>query len=181
MPQVLVAYATQYGSTHEVAEAIAQEMRDRGLEVVVEPARQVKNVDTYAAVVLGAPLYMFHWHKDALRFLFRYRVSLMARPVAIFALGPVHDPHDEKEWQDSNAQLEKELAQFPWLKPVALEMLGGKYDPAKLGFPLKMFAGKVPASDIRDWTAVRAWARELASKLQSVVARKQLAGRSPPG
>ena len=86
--------------------------------------------------------------------------------MAIFALGPVHDPYDEEEWQDSRAQLDKELAKFPWLAPVALAIFGGKYDPAKLRFPINLFAGNEPASDLRDWTAIRAWARELAAKLQ---------------
>jgi menaquinone-dependent protoporphyrinogen oxidase len=79
----------------------------------------------------------------------------------------VHDPHDDQEWQDSRAQLDKELAQFPWFSPLALEMFGGKYDPAALRFPLKMFAGAEPASDIRDWDAMRTWARTLAPRLAS--------------
>jgi menaquinone-dependent protoporphyrinogen oxidase len=81
--------------------------------------------------------------------------------VAVFALGPVHDPHDDQEWQGSHDQLAKELARFPWFQPVAVEMFGGKFDPEKLKFPLKMFAGKEPASDIRDWEAMRAWAGTL--------------------
>lgn len=106
---------------------------------------------------------MFHWHKDALHFLSRYRKTLAERPLVIFALGPVHDPYDEKEWSDSCTQLDKELSKFPWLKPVALKMFGGKYDPTKLRFPLKYFTGEEPASDIRDWTAIRSWAVELKS------------------
>jgi menaquinone-dependent protoporphyrinogen oxidase len=113
---------------------------------------------------------MFHWHKDALRFLSRHREALTKRPVALFALGPVHDPHDEKEWQDSWTQLENELDKFPWLTPVAIEMFGGKYDPDKLRFPLKMFAGKEPANDVRDWAAIRAWASDLAAKLDPALA-----------
>jgi len=46
-------------------------------------------------------------------------------------------------------------------KPAALEMFGGKYDLAYLRFPLRMLAGKEPASDLRDWTAIRAWAEGL--------------------
>jgi menaquinone-dependent protoporphyrinogen oxidase len=161
----LVGYATRYGSTQEVAETVAATLRECGLEVDVQPVREVRTLARYSGVVLGAPLFMFRWHKDALRFLSRHRKALTERPVAVFALGPVHDPHDEKEWQDSHSQLDKELAQFPWLTPVALEIFGGKYDPTKLRFPLNIFAGEVPASDIRDWTAVRAWACSLASKL----------------
>jgi menaquinone-dependent protoporphyrinogen oxidase len=167
---VLVGFATTYGSTQEVAEAIATALREYGLEADCQPASKVRSPEGYAAVVLGAPLSMFHWHKDAKNFLSRHREALAARPVAIFALGPTHDPHDEKEWQDSRAQLDKELAKFPWLTPVALEMFGGKFDPAKLRFPINRLAGKEPATDIRNWAAIRAWASNLASELQPHIA-----------
>jgi menaquinone-dependent protoporphyrinogen oxidase len=163
---VLVGYATRHGSTQEVAEAIAATLRECGLVVDVQPVREVRTLEGYSAVALGAPLYMFRWHKDARRFLSRHRKALAERPVAVFALGPVHDPHDEQEWQDSWAQLSKELARFPWLIPVALEMFGGKYDPAKLRFPINLLAGNEPASDLRDWAAIRAWASNLAAKLE---------------
>jgi menaquinone-dependent protoporphyrinogen oxidase len=162
---VLVGYATRYGSTQEVAEAVATTLRDCGLEVDIQPVREVQSLAGYRAVVLGAPLLMYRWHKDARRFLSRHRKALMERPVALFALGPVHEPHDEEEWQGSRAQLDKELAKFPWLTPVALEILGGKFDPAKLRFPLNLFAGAEPASDVRDWTAIRAWASSLVTKI----------------
>jgi menaquinone-dependent protoporphyrinogen oxidase len=163
---VLVAYATRYGSTQEVAEAVAATLRECGLAVDIQPLREVRTLAGYSAVVLGAPLFMFRWHKDALRFLSRHRQALIERSVAVFALGPVHDPYDEKEWQDSGAQLDKELAKFPWLTPDAVEMFGGKYDPAKLRFPINLFAGDEPASDLRDWAAIRAWASNLAAKLE---------------
>ena len=162
---VLVGYATRYGSTQEVAEAVAETLRERGLGVDIQPMREVRTLEGYDAVVLGAALYMFRWHKDARRFLSRHRKALAQLPVAVFALGPVHDPYDEEEWQDSRAQLDKELAKFPWFAPVAKEVLGGKFDPEKLRFPINLFAGSEPASDIRDWEAIRAWASDLASKL----------------
>jgi menaquinone-dependent protoporphyrinogen oxidase len=163
---VLVGYATRYGSTQEVAEAVAATLRECGLAVEIRPLREVRTLAGYSAVVIGAALYMFRWHKDARRFLSRHRQALTERPVAVFALGPVHDPHDEEEWQDSRAQLDKELAKFPWLTPDVLEVFGGKYDPTKLRFPISLFAGQEPATDIRDWTAIRAWARNLAAKLE---------------
>ena len=163
---VLVGYATRYGSTQQVAEAIAETLRESGLTVDLYPLRQVRSLAGYSAVVMGAPLFMFRWHKDARRFLSRHRQALTERPVAVFALGPVHEPYDEEEWQNSRAQLDKELAKSPWFKPVALEMFGGKYDPAKLRFPISLFAGEEPASDLRDWTAIRAWAHDLVTKLE---------------
>jgi menaquinone-dependent protoporphyrinogen oxidase len=157
-PAVLVTYATRYGSTQEVAETLAATLRESGLEVDTQPIHKVRSLAGYSAIVLGAPLFMFHWHQAALRFLAQHRDALTERPIAIFALGPTHEPHDENEWQNSREQLNRELSQFPWLAPVALEMFGGKYDPAKLRFPLNLLAGKSPASDIRSWPAIHAWA-----------------------
>ena len=163
---VLVGYATRYGSTQEVAEAVAKTLREDGLDVDVRPLKDVRTLEGYSAVVLGASLYMYRWHKDARRFLSRHRKALEERPVAIYALGPVHDPYDAEEWQNSRAQLDRALAKYPWLTPVALEMFGGKFDPALLRFPLNLFAGKEPASDIRDWAAIRTWSSGLVSKLE---------------
>jgi menaquinone-dependent protoporphyrinogen oxidase len=167
---ILVAYATRYGSTQEVAEAVAATLRECGLAIDIQPMRDVRTFDQYRAVVLGAPLYMFHWHKDALHFLARHREALMQRPVAIFALGPLHA--EEKEFQEVRGQLDKELAKFPWLTPAAIAIFGGKFDPEKLTFPHNLLPAlkNMPASDVRDWTAIRAWASDLAAQFQPALA-----------
>ncbi len=167
---VLVAYATRYGSTQGVAEAVAATLRDQGFTVDLKPARDVRTLEPYRAIVLGAPIYMFHWHKDALHFLAHYREALTTRPLAIFALGPLHD--EEKEFKDSRAQLDKELARFPWLAPQTIEIIGGKFDPEKLTFPYNMLPAlkNLPAGDVRDWTKIKAWASTLAATFQPALA-----------
>ena len=166
---ILVGYATRTNTTQAAAGVVAEALRGHGFEVELQPAREVRALERYHAVVLGAPLFMFHWHSDALQFLSRHQKALGGRPVALFALGPVQSPINEQEWKDSREQFQKELARFPWLTPLAVEVFGGKYDPSKLGFPLKLFAGAAPASDIQDLAAVRAWADSLAVKLEPQV------------
>jgi hypothetical protein len=46
----------------------------------------------------------------------------------------------------------------PEVKPYAVAVFGGVIDPHSLRFPFNRF----PASDARDWGAIRAWATELA-------------------
>ncbi|MDA8218887.1 MAG: flavodoxin domain-containing protein [Dehalococcoidales bacterium] len=170
---VVVTFASRYGSTREVAEAMAATLRERGLEADARPMREVRTLEGYGAIVLGTGLYMGHWYKDADRFLSQHRAALTGRPVAVFALGPIRSPLDEEERQGSLAQLDERLAKFPWLEPIAREVFGGKYDPAKLRFPDNLIASLpasplkgMPASDVRDWRAIRAWATALAAKLR---------------
>ena len=158
---VLLAYATRYGSTQEVAESIAGTLREGGLEVDIRPIREVRTLEPYSAVVLGAAIYNARWHPDAHQFLSQHQEALRQRPVAIFALGPLST--GDAAMRRSRRQLDKELEKYPWLKPVALEMFVGKMDPAKLGFFEKLLS---TASDHRDWEAIRAWANALPAQLQ---------------
>ena len=162
---ILIAYATRYGSTREVAERIAATLREGGLAVDTQPVKLVRTLDGYRGVVVGAPLYMFDWLKEARDFLSRHRAALATRPVAVFALGPTEDK--EKDWQETREQLEKVLAKFPWLKPVAVELFGGKFDPARLTFPYNLIPAlkRMPVSDIRDWDVIRNWGGGLVDML----------------
>jgi menaquinone-dependent protoporphyrinogen oxidase len=90
--------------------------------------------------------------------------------MSAFALGPFHA--EEKEFLGAREQLDKELAQFPWLTPRAITIFGGKFDPTKLTFPHNLVPAlkNMPASDVRDWTAIRAWASDQAAQFQPAMA-----------
>ena len=159
---VLLAYATRFGSTQEVAETVAASLRNAGLKVDLQPMGQVESLDQYGVVVLGAAIYNTKWHADAHRFLAQHQEALRQRPVAIFTLGPLGP--SAAAMRNSRRQLDKELAKYPWLKTVALEVFAGKYDPSKPG--MGFFERLLPARDYRDWEAIRAWANALPAQLE---------------
>jgi len=156
---MLVAYASKHGSTREVAEAVAGALRRSGHDVDLRPAREVDGVDGYDAVVLGAPLYVGRWHREATAFLKRHRRALAAKPVAIFALGPLKDTEEERA--DARAQLDRALEKVPEVEPLAVIVFGGAIEPATLRFPFN----RMPRTDIRDWDAIAAWAEGLPVEL----------------
>lgn len=164
--QILVAYATSYGSTQEVADHVAATLRERGFQVELQVMRKVRSLTGYDAIVMGAPLYMFHWHKDALRFLSQHRKALRERPVALFALGPF-TTGDDGEWHRSQEQLDGDLAKYPWLRPNAQVIFGGRFDPAKLRFPYSWIGPlkRLSATDLRDWEVIHRWAEQLPAAL----------------
>lgn len=106
-PTILVTYATKYGSTQEAAKAIAGTLCQAGGQVEILPARQVRSLDGYNAVVLGAALYMGRWHEDARHFLKRHRArfqagrwrsSRLARSVVMRRSGKVRAHSSTRRW-----------------------------------------------------------------------------------
>jgi menaquinone-dependent protoporphyrinogen oxidase len=72
MTRVLVAYASKRGSTVEIAEAVADVLRQADLEVDCRAAGDVAALKPYDAVVLGSAVYMKRWQGDARHFLRRH-------------------------------------------------------------------------------------------------------------
>src|SRR5262245_10918042 len=160
-PRTLVVYASKHGSTREVAEAVAAVLAEHGIASDLSAAHDVVSLDGYDAVVLGAALYMGRLHADARRLLEWERSELASRTVAVFAMGP--GSTDERELESSRRQLAKGLARVSELEPVSTAVFGGVFDPARLHFPFN----RMPATDARDWDAIRAWAAELATALSA--------------
>ena len=160
---ILVAYASRYGTTAEVAQSIAVTLREQGLKVELLPAEEVDDLGPYGGVVLGGGIYIGRWHRDARGFVRVFEAELRRLPVAVFALGPVTDrPNDQA---DSEQQLRRNLKRLP-VEPFDARVFGGAFDPAKAAFPFS----RMPAADVRDWEAIRAWAVTLAGRFQSVQA-----------
>lgn len=66
---ILIAYATKYGATAEIAEKIGQVLRQAGLPADVQPADRVGDLTAYKAVVLGSAVYAGQWRGEAVTFL----------------------------------------------------------------------------------------------------------------
>ena len=153
---LLVTYASEHGSTREVAAAIAARLRTEDLEVELRPASEVTDVTPYCGVILGGALYVGRLHAEAVGFLRRHRAKLAVFPIAVFALGPrTLEPSD---LASSRSQLERALAKVPEVSPYETAVFGGVINPKTLRFPLS----HLHASDARDWDEIDAFAARCA-------------------
>jgi len=172
LPELLIAYASRAGSTAEVAEALGAGLREAGLLVEVQPISEVESVRGWKALIVGAPLYCGRFPGDFHKFLARHRDALEILHPWCFVLGPTKA--EARLFESARAEAEKELGRHPWLPLRELHVFGGKWDPRTIPFPFSLVklvpanpVGKIPASDVRDWAAIRAWAHAIARQVKS--------------
>ena len=89
--KVLVAYASKYGATAEIADKIGKVLLQAGFETDILPAHRAIDLTPYAAVVLGSAAYFGQWRKDAATFLKMNEKALTECPVWLFSSGPAGD------------------------------------------------------------------------------------------
>lgn len=165
--RVLVAYASKYGATAEIAEAIGKGLREAGVPVDVKPARQARDLAVYSAVVLGSGVYMGRWRKDAAKFLKDNELTLGRKELWFFSSGPTAegDPVEALNgWRLPSPQ----QAIADRVKPRDITVFGGAVDPTKLsGFERWVLKNvKAPSGDFRDWDAIAAWTASIVSEVK---------------
>ena len=163
--KVLVAYSSKRGGTAGIAEAIADELDRRGLEVDCRDAGAVRDLDGYDAVVLGSGVYAKRWRGDARRFLRRQRKRLASMPFWIFSSGPIGDPaKDDPRWTEPP----KVVARAEKLGVREHVVFGGCVPAEPHNLVERSMVENTPPEyrDRRDWEAIRAWAGSIAAELR---------------
>ena len=96
--RVLVAYATDHGSTRGVADRIAGRLQQRGVDAEARAVAEVLEVSSYEAIVFGSAIHGGKWLPSARQFADRNAASLRERPVWLFSVSTVGD--DESMFPD---------------------------------------------------------------------------------
>jgi menaquinone-dependent protoporphyrinogen oxidase len=165
--QVLVAYATKYGATAEIAEKISEVLQQAGLQTDVLPADRVDDLSAYKAVVLGSAVYIGQWRKEAAKFLKANEQALVGKSVWLFSSGPTGegDPVELTQGWRFPGKLQPIADR---IQPRAIAVFHGAVDASKLTFLEKWMLNnvKAPIGDYRDWEEITAWATAIAGELQ---------------
>lgn len=175
--RVLVAYASRHGATVGIAERIAAGLVAAGISAEARSVKDVREVSSYEAFVIGSAAYMFHWLKEATAFAKRHRTVLAARPTWLFSSGPLGTDLVDEEGRDIfEASRPKEFEELQMmLRPRETRVFFGAWDPdaPAIGigerFLKLMPASKaaLPSGDFRDWPAIDGWATDIADELRS--------------
>ena len=167
--KLLVAYASKYGSTAEIAEVIGDELQKRHYEVDVKSVDDVDSLAGYDGFVIGSALYAGGWMKPAAEFLLSNQDVLAGHPVWLFSSGPTGqgDPNELMDGWTFPEDLETILEK---IEPKDVILFHGKIDPDRLSATERSIIKSVNATvgDYRDWLVVRGWARRIDLDLNAV-------------
>jgi len=162
--KILVAYATRYGSTAEVAEAIADELQKAGVAVDVLPVSEVQDLSPYRAVIIGSPIYMGKWLPEAQVFIEQNQQGLRSIPVAYFTVGLTVADGGPEVLRKAEASMDQVRM---LVNPVDTGIFPGKLESSSLSFTdrtiIKLIRAKT--GDFRNWEAVRSWAETVRQKI----------------
>jgi menaquinone-dependent protoporphyrinogen oxidase len=190
MKKILVTYATMAGSTADVAQVVGEEISKHGAQVEVLPLGEVKDIEGYDGVVVGAPMIM-GWHRASLKFLKQHHHAFQHIPLAVFVMAmsltdmgetgvdgvPVYvDEKLPKPPQKEGSLSFKEryarllnylqpvLRAIRPYKPVSIGVFAGRLEYGRLKWWAVLFAMLIiqaPAGDRRNWDTIRNWAASL--------------------
>lgn len=170
--KLLIVVDSKHGSTLGIAEAMADELRTRAHQVDVRPATASPDPRGYGAVLIGSAIYMGAWREDARQYIDQHQAQLAQRPVWLFSSGPLSE--DQAELLKAPKYLNESMGKT---KAIEHKLFLGSLDREKLGFGEKLITRivRAPEGDFRQWDHIRAWAQELADKLEAATPGKQAA------
>ncbi|HLG90671.1 MAG TPA: flavodoxin domain-containing protein, partial [Candidatus Saccharimonadales bacterium] len=85
--KVLVAVASKYGGTQEIAYVISKIMSKCGIDTDVKNIETDSDIASYDAIVLGSAVYHGNWLKSARDFVDKHAEELASRPTWLFSSG----------------------------------------------------------------------------------------------
>lgn len=164
--KILVTYASRFGATAGVAEAIGKTLAEHGAQVDVLPMKDVKDIANYQAVVAGSAINGGAWLPEAIHFIQAHQAELRSKPFAAFQVCMTLAMKNGEQYRSHVASWLEPVRRL--VRPVSEGLFAGALDIAKIPswsdrfkFRLSVLFGVWKEGDHRDWNAIRAWAELL--------------------
>lgn len=171
--KILVAYASQFGTTGEVAEAIGKILCQGNATVETKWVKNVKDLKNYDAIIIGSAIQYDRWMPEATEFVTANQNILSRLPVAYFFTCLVLSKQTEKAEHKAMVYSDKLYALVPQVKPISVGRFAGVLDYSKMSFLFRLIfkvissITGVPEGDYRDWDTIRSWAKGVHYKLSN--------------
>ncbi|NUS42686.1 MAG: flavodoxin [Mycobacteriaceae bacterium] len=176
---VLVVYASASGSTAEIAEFLAEQLRARGLHVRTAMAADAPDAALFEVAVLGSAVHNGELLPELNTYIERNREALRHRPVWLFSVGmgpAMRGPIGRRLKRmvpPQIARVRDDVAALEY-RPLA----GVYHAPTSLRMRLLLRLIGTPYGDLREWDAVSAWAETIAAGVDIALEPAHLPART---
>ncbi len=168
--KILVAYATQAGSTAGVATEVGRILAESGAQVDVRRMQEVTDVTPYRAVVAGSAIHGGKWLPEGMDFMRANQAALRKKPFAAFMVCITLSMNNGDNYRSGITDWMKPVRDL--VKPVSEGYFAGALDFDKLPvnkdtvlMRLPVLFGAWKVGDHRDWDAIQAWAMKVKRQL----------------
>lgn len=166
--RIAVLYATEQGSTRDIAEFIAADLGERGAEVELHDIEHAPDPSRFDTVIIGSAIHDMDFLPVADAYIRHHRDALTATDVRLFGvgLGPA-----------LRGPLGRRLGRMVPPKIAALgetasardyHVFAGHYERVGASWKARVLyrlMGGGRYGDLRDWAAIRAWSATIADTL----------------
>ncbi|TQM32504.1 flavodoxin domain-containing protein [Nocardia bhagyanarayanae] len=163
-----VLYATEQGSTRDIAEFIADDLAGRGTRVELSDIAHAPELSRFDAVVLGSAIHDMDLLPEAVTYIGNHREALAATDVWLFSVG-VRPALRGPIGRRLARTVPKKIAGLrDSISPRDYIGFAGKYERAGVSWKARTLfrlTGGTRYGDLRDWRAIRAWSDTIAHGL----------------
>jgi menaquinone-dependent protoporphyrinogen IX oxidase len=174
--KALVVYGTRWGGTVAVAEKIGETLKKAGWGADVVDARSnVPSVQSNDLVVVGSGIRADEWTQETLTFIEKNAEALRGKKTALFVSCSMAERKEPDVRELARETYLPKVAERFGLKPISYGFFGGYMNMKQSHGLLADLVVKVNwrnltrhgldtkgVTDHRDWTAIEAWAAEIA-------------------
>ncbi len=167
MSKILVAYASKYEATAEIARTIADTLKEAGHSVDVQRVISVTDISEYDAVLVGSAIYAGQWMGEGVDFLKAQAETLAHKSTWVFSSGPTGEG-DAVELLGGSSYPAALQPQIDAIKPQGVVLFHGSVDDAKINPTEKKVLEGVqkPTGDFRDWASIKRWAQQVSIEVK---------------
>jgi menaquinone-dependent protoporphyrinogen oxidase len=136
-PEILVTYASMFGSTGDVATAIGQALCRHGAKVDLQPLKAVSELEACDAVVVGSAIRSSRWLPETTEFVEGHQKTLVEMPLAYFLCCLALARPDEEKRKEAEEFLDPVKKSIPSVNPVDIGLFAGVLDYSKMSFLMR--------------------------------------------
>ncbi|MDD3406963.1 MAG: flavodoxin domain-containing protein [Methanomicrobium sp.] len=161
--KILIAYATRYGSTKEIAEFMSKTLSEDGYTALAKDINDITDISGYDFIIAGSAIQMGKWLPEAREFMQAFKNQLNNVPLFVYSCGiTLNNPDDNITRKALFAT--DEIKQY--VSPKKTGLFAGSLDKDALNKSDRdlILLARPDCGDYRNFEGIKEWIKAIESE-----------------